>query len=78
MTELQKTVLTESELADSLGLSAWTVRRWRLSEGLPVIQIGRRFLYRRDAVLAWLESMETAGAADDVPGEVGSIRRVGP
>lgn len=78
MTELQKTVLTESELADSLGLSAWTVRRWRLNEGLPVIQIGRRFLYRRDAVLAWLESRETAGAADPEPEVVGVVRRVAP
>lgn len=74
----EKALYTESELAESLGLSAWTVRRWRLSEGLPVIQIGRRFLYRREAVLEWIESRETAGAAVDDPGDVGVVRRIAP
>ena len=82
MNELQnpfnKAVLTEAELADSLGLSSWTVRRWRLSEGLPVIQVGRRYLYRREAVLSWLASRETAGAVADDPGKTGVIRRVQP
>ncbi len=74
----EKTLFTEAELADSLGLSAWTVRRWRLSEGLPVIQLGRRFLYRREAVLEWLKAKETAGAAVDDPGEFGIVRRIAP
>ena len=82
MHELQnpfnKAVLTEAELADSLGLSSWTVRRWRLSEGLPVIQVGRRYLYRREAVLSWLASRETAGAVTEDASETGVIRRVQP
>lgn len=82
MNELQnpfnKAVLTEAELADSLGLSPWTVRRWRLSEGLPVIQVGRRYLYRREAVLSWLASRETAGAVAEDASETGVIRRIQP
>ena len=78
MNETTKTLFTEAELAALLELSAWTVRRWRLSEGLPCITIGRRFLYRRESVLAWLESRETAGAAADDPGDVGVVRRIVP
>ena len=82
MNELQnpfnKAVLTEAELADSLGLSSWTVRRWRLSEGLPVIQVGRRYLYKRDSVLKWLESRESNRAVAEDASETGVIRRVQP
>ena len=73
-----KAVLTEAELADSLGLSPWTVRRWRLSEGLPVIQVGRRYRYKRDSVLKWLESRESNRAVAEDASETGVIRRVQP
>ena len=72
----EKALLNESELASLLGLSAWTVRRWRLSEGLPVIKIGGRFLYRFESVLEWLKTRETVGVTDDCSGELGVIRQV--
>ena len=75
---IEKAVLTETELSDLLGLSPWTIRRWRLNEGLPHIQIGNRFLYRQEAVFAWLESKETRSAASDDSDEVGVIRRIKP
>ena len=58
-------VLTEAGLAEKLGLSSWTVRRWRLSQGLPVIPIAGRFYYRLEAVESWLQSREQIGAIDE-------------
>ena len=69
-------VFTEKELAAKLGLSAWAIRRWRLSEGLPVIRIGGRFLYRLESVEAWLiaREMNCISIADHQ--QVGIIREV--
>ena len=69
-------LFTEAELATELGVSSWSVRRWRLNEGLPVCKISGRFMYRLDSVISWLESLETKGAADDECGEVGVIRAI--
>ena len=69
-------LLTESELANELGLSAWTVRRWRLTAELPVIKVGGRFLYRIESVEHWLESQETVTKDIQLPDEIGKIRQV--
>jgi len=69
-------LLTEAEIAAELGISAWSIRRWRLSEGLNFIKIGGRFYYRTEAVHAWLASRETSGPATDEPEEIGVIRQV--
>ena len=69
-------LFTEAGLATELDDSAWTVRRWRLNEGLPVCKIAGRFMYRMSAVEGWLENHETAGAADDECGEIGVIRPI--
>ena len=51
--------LTEPELAAELRVCRMTVRRWRvLGEAPPVTRIGRRILYRRDAVQSWLASRQ--------------------
>ena len=71
-----KKLLTEAKLAEILGVSQWTVRRWRLAEGLPVCRIGGRYLYKMDAVNAWLDSFETNGAEETKSEEVGVIRPV--
>ena len=57
----EKTLYTEIELASSLGLSPWTIRRFRLQEGMPVIAIAGRFFYRLESVLSWLASREQSG-----------------
>ena len=62
--------------AKFFGLSEWTVRRWRLSEGLCHIKLGGRFYYRAEAVEAWLKSRETCGPAADEPEEIGVIREI--
>ena len=69
-------LFTEAELATELGISSWTVRRWRINEGLPVCKIAGRFMYRLDSVIKWLESFETQGAVDDECDEVGIIRAI--
>ena len=69
-------LFTEAELATELGISSWTVRRWRLNESLPVCKIAGRFMYRMESVISWLESLETKGAADEESGETGEIRAI--
>ncbi len=54
-----KDFLTEPELAKELGVCRMTVRRWRsLGEAPQITRIGRRILYRREAVQSWLESRQ--------------------
>ena len=56
--------LTHEELADQLDVSTRTIDRWRrLREAPPVTRVGKRLLYRRAAVEAWLASRETDSAA---------------
>jgi predicted DNA-binding transcriptional regulator AlpA len=56
---LREDYLTTPELAAELGRSTRTLDRWALTgDGPPRTLIGRKTLYRRDAVLAWLRSRE--------------------
>jgi len=56
--------LLTREVADLLRTSESTVRYWRHTRtGPPSIKVGRRVLYRRDAVLAWLRDCETPATA---------------
>jgi len=52
-------VVTETELAETLHLSKWTVRKWRLAGGLPHIKIGLRIFYRLQAVEKWMLEQES-------------------
>ena len=72
----EKSLLSETELAAYFGLSPWTIRRFRLSEGMPVVAIAGRYFYRLESVQAWLASRETSGTAAEEPGEIGKIRAV--
>ena len=58
-------VLTEKQLAEYLGVSFWTVRRWRLQDEnpLPVLGTGR-ILYRLKTVETWLEQSEQRNAVN--------------
>lgn len=53
------------ELADIIGVSPDTLKRWETRRiGPPCIRIGRKVLYRRGAVRDWLleqENRKTAG-----------------
>lgn len=55
-------LLTE-EVADKLRTSAETVRYWRhIGKGPRSFKVGRRVLYRRSDVAAWLDSQYNSGA----------------
>ena len=53
-------LMSEREVALFIGICERSVRNFTARGILPVIRLGRRRLYRRDAVLAALKSLETA------------------
>ena len=54
--------ISRSALALELGVCEETLRRWAdARRGPPYIRAGRKILYRRSAVLDWLEEQETIG-----------------
>lgn len=52
------TYINRSRLADELGVSVATIRKWSKQEGfpLPVSNSGKVPIYRTDQITAWLES----------------------
>jgi excisionase family DNA binding protein len=56
-----KLYLTQDEVADMLGVSVATVRRWRAEEGLPSVRLSHK-LVRIDAeqLQAWLDARSQA------------------
>jgi predicted DNA-binding transcriptional regulator AlpA len=47
------------QLAAELGISARTLARWDTArQGPPKTKLGKRNLYRRESVIAWLEAQE--------------------
>jgi hypothetical protein len=51
--------LTVDQLAAELDVAVITVKRWAaLKKGPPITNIGRRVVYRRAAVQAWLLKQE--------------------
>lgn len=76
---MSKLVQGDAGCAKSLGIpSAWSIRHWRLSEGLPHIWIGGRIFYNMDSVNTWLRSREISGEAAEEPEEIGVIRAIRP
>jgi Helix-turn-helix domain len=50
---------TIEELAGELNVAPITVKRWNLQKsGPPITRVGRRILYRRSSVEAWLVAQE--------------------
>ena len=52
-------LMNEREVALFVGICPRSVRNFTARKLLPVIRLGRRRLYRRDAVLAALKALET-------------------
>ena len=53
--------LTKAELAAQLNRSIRSIDRWTLTgDGPPCVRIGRKSLYRREAVLEWLRGLESS------------------
>jgi hypothetical protein len=52
--------LIEDQAATELGVCTKTLQRWRtLGEGPAITRLGRRILYRRSTVAAWIATRET-------------------
>lgn len=56
-------LLTAGEVAELLAVPVRWVREHTRSGHLPCVELGRYRRYRRDAVLAWIDSQERGGAA---------------
>jgi hypothetical protein len=62
--ELLADFLTQDEAADELKICERTLDRWRrLGEGPPITKLGRRVLYRRSSLQAWIRTREHRGDA---------------
>lgn len=48
-------LLSTSDVAELLNVSARTVEDWRLDRKLPVVKVGRLNRFRRSAVLAFIQ-----------------------
>lgn len=56
-------LLLTSEVAELLRAPESTVRYWRhIGSGPPSVKVGRRVLYRRDALEAWIRERERTTA----------------
>ena len=55
---MQDKMISEKELAETLGISYWRVRTMRLQDGLPFLQSGSRIFYRLDKVRSWINEQE--------------------
>lgn len=56
--------INRSELAEELGLSIDTLQRWETRRfGPPCVRVGRKVLYRMEAVRDWLREQEARKAA---------------
>jgi len=50
--------MNERELADHLGVCVRSIRNFVYRGPIPVIRLGRRKIYRRDAVMAEMAKLE--------------------
>lgn len=61
--ELSADFLTQDETAAELRVCARTLDRWRrLDEGPPITRLGRRTLYRRSSLQAWIRAHEQSAS----------------
>lgn len=58
-------LLTLEGVAERLGVATQTLRNWRMQGRGPTgFKVGRRVMYRREAVEAWLAEQEAATASN--------------
>lgn len=55
-------LLTAAEVAELLNVPTRFVREHTRNDAIPHLRIGQRYVrYRRQSVLAWLDTLETTG-----------------
>lgn len=58
---MQDPILTVSQVSDETGVPAGTLRYWRhINEGPESFRLGRRVVYKRSAVDAWVAAQQLA------------------
>jgi excisionase family DNA binding protein len=57
-------MMSREELASWLKVCVGAIDRWCRKEGLPFIKVGRRVLFRRRDVEAWLAKRSKNGGGD--------------
>ena len=70
-------IYSEKELAKELGLSYWTVRKFRLELGMPHFRTEKRVFYRLDPVLKWIDAKEQSSRCEpETTEQYRKLRRV--
>ncbi|MBC7342520.1 MAG: helix-turn-helix domain-containing protein [Clostridia bacterium] len=64
------------EAAELLGVSTWTVYDLARKHVIPCIKIGRRVLFRRASLLAWLDAQEQQSRLQAEDSPLVAIRRL--
>lgn len=64
------------EAAEILGVSTWTIYDLARRRVLPHVRVGRRVLFRRTSLLAWLQAQEQASVSLDPAPVQGKIRKL--
>jgi excisionase family DNA binding protein len=67
--------ITAGEAAAIIGISEWTIYDLARRKVIPHVRIGRRVLFRRESLMAWLEQQEAASMKPE-PAQAGKIRRL--
>jgi len=62
-----KDILTGSEVESLLHISRTTLWKLRERDKLPYTQVGRKYLYIRSEVLAWLKDQRGKGSQLTIP-----------
>lgn len=71
---MNRETMEASEAAALLGLSVWTLYDLARRRAIPHVRVGRRVLFRRTSLLAWLDQQEAASTAP--PETSGGIKRL--
>jgi hypothetical protein len=67
--QLLSDYLDKDQAATELGICGRTLDRWHvLGEGPPRVTMGRRILYRRSSLTAWLAARERPSLGADTSG----------
>lgn len=64
-----------AEAAAIVGLSEWSIYNLARKRMIPHVRVGRRVLFRRTSLLAWLDERERASVAGEQE-PISKIRRV--
>lgn len=62
------------EAAELLGISTWMVYDLARKHVIPFLKIGRRVLFRRASLIAWLDEQEQHGRSQAQDGPLATVR----